>query len=219
MPLVLVAHGTRDPAGTDTVYALAELVAERLPEVAVRVAFADVRQPDVTAALRGGPAIVVPAFLATGYHVRVDIPARVRASQVDVVVTPPLGADLVPVALHRLRQAGWRPGDPVALAAAGSADPRALADVRAAADRLAVHTGPVAVGYVATCRPALADVVTSRTVVASWLLAPGLFHRRATESGAAAVAAPLGAHPDVAELVVTRYQNAKMPVTQGNRQP
>jgi sirohydrochlorin ferrochelatase len=192
------------------VRALARLVAERLPGVAVRVAFADVRQPDVTTVLRQtGPAVVVPAFLAAGYHVRVDIPAQVRASEVDALVTEPLGADLVPVALHRLREAGWRPGDPVALAAAGSADPHALADVRVAAARLAAHTGPVAVGYVATARPALADVVTPRTVVASWLLAPGLFHRRATESGAAAVAAPLAAHPDVADLIVHRYRHAQ----------
>jgi len=38
--------------------------------------------------------------------------------------------------------------------------------------------------------------------VASWLLAPGLFHRRVTESGADVVTEPLGSHARVADLVL-----------------
>src|SRR5262245_49704467 len=200
--LVLVAHGTRDPAGASTVAALADIVRERVADV--RVAYADVHQPDVTAVLRevDGPAIVVPAFLAAGYHVLIDIPEQVRAAGVPAVITPHLGADLVVVARQRLVEAGWRPGQRVVLAASGSSDPAAREEVRLAARRL----GACGVGFVATSAPALADVVTADVAVASWFLAPGLFHRRAMACGARVVAAPLGAHPLIARLIVSRYQ-------------
>lgn len=203
--LVLVAHGTRDPAGAATIEALADLVRERV--VDVRVAYADVHQPDVTAVLRecDGPAIVVPAFLAAGYHVRVDIPEQVRAAGTPAVITPHLGLDLVPVAVHRLMEAGWTGREPVVLAASGSSDPAARAEVRAAAHRLGANR----VGFVATSDPALADVVTPATAVASWFLAPGLFHRRANECGARVVAEPLGAHPKIAQLIVRRYTTVR----------
>lgn len=204
MTLVLVAHGTRDPAGASTVETLADLVREWVPDV--RVAYADVRQPDVTTVLRetGGPAVVVPAFLAAGYHVSVDIPAQVRAAGVPAVVTPHLGTDLVAVARQRLVEAGWRPGQRIVLAASGSSDPRAQAEVRAAARGL----GASRVGYVSST-PALSDVLTEDAAVASWFLAPGLFHRRAQACGARVVADPLGAHPAIAQLIVLRYATVR----------
>jgi sirohydrochlorin ferrochelatase len=205
MTLVLVAHGTRDPAGAFTIETLAELVRAWVPDV--RVAYADVRQPDVTAVLRevDGPAVVVPAFLAAGYHVMIDIPAQVRAAGTPAVITPHLGADLVAVARQRLLEAGWRPGQRVVLAASGSSDPAARDEVGVAARRL----GADGVGFVATSEPALADVLTPDTAVASWFLAPGLFHRRAMASGARVVAAPLGAHPAIARLIVLRYATVR----------
>lgn len=205
MTLVLVAHGTRDPAGAVVTEGLADLVRGWVADV--RVAYADVHRPDVTSVLRevDGPAVVVPAFLAAGYHVVVDIPAQVRAAGTPAVITPHLGADLVPVARKRLVEAGWVPGQRVVLAASGSSDPSALAEVRHAARLL----GASAVGFVATGEPALADVVTTGTAVASWFLAPGLFHRRAAGCGAAVVAAPLGVHATVAELVARRYATVR----------
>lgn len=203
--LVLVAHGTRDPAGAETTNALADLVREWVPDV--RVAYADVHQPDVTTVLReiDGPAIVVPAFLSAGYHVLIDIPEQIRAAGTPAVLTPHLGADVVAVARQRLVEAGWRPGQPIVLAASGSSDPQARDEVRAAARRL----GADRVGFVAMSEPALADVVTKDVAVASWFLAPGLFHRRAMECGARVVAAPLGVHPAIAQLVVLRYAAAR----------
>jgi len=203
--LVLVAHGTRDPAGAETTETLADLVREWVPDV--RVAYADVHQPDVTSVLRevDGPAVVVPAFLAAGYHVLIDIPEQLRAAGVPAVITPHLGADLVPVARQRLLEAGWRPGQRIVLAASGSSDPQARDEVRAAARKL----GASDVGFVATSEPALADVLTRDAAVASWFLAPGLFHRRAVDSGARVVAAPLGAHPAIAQLIVCRYATVR----------
>ena len=50
-----------------------------------------------------------------------------------------------------------------------------------------------------------------RVAIASWLLAPGVFHTRLTDAGADVVAAPLGAHPDVVAAVVARYRAARHP--------
>jgi sirohydrochlorin ferrochelatase len=211
--LVLVAHGTRDPRGAVMVEEVAALVRARLGDVPVEVAYADVRQPDVTAVLRGvsGPVVVVPAFLAAGYHVRVDVPQQIAAAgNGDVVVTEPIGPALLPVVRERLREAGWRPGDAVVLAAAGSSDPRALADVEAVAEALGAE-----VGYVATASPTVPEAVAAlkargrRVAVASWLLAPGLFHRRLADAGADVVAEPIGAHPRVVEAVLLRYYEAR----------
>ncbi|GAA4479718.1 sirohydrochlorin chelatase [Rhodococcus olei] len=214
--LVLVAHGTRNPRGVDLVAALAEEVAAAVGTT--RVAFVDVLGPSPAEVLRdlAVPAVVVPAFLASGYHVHTDVPREVAESgHPDVHVTAALGPDpvLASVLFERLRERGWRPGDAVVLAAAGSSDRRALADVRRAAAMLADLTGArVDIGFVATAQPRVADVVsrvrreTGRKVfVASYLLAPGLFHTRLAAAGADGVTEPLGAHPDLVRLLVSRY--------------
>ena len=217
--LVLVAHGTRNPRGVELVAALAERVAASVGTT--RVAFVDVLGPSPAEVLRDlhGPAVVVPAFLASGYHVHTDVPREVAESgRTDVTVTPALGPDpmLARALRSRLREAGWRRGDAVVLAAAGSSDPRALADVHRAARMLGELTrGPVEVGYVATAEPRVADVVArvrrdtgKRVFVASYLLAHGLFHTRLAEAGADGVAQPLGVHPDVVRLLIDRYTAA-----------
>ncbi|GHF77349.1 sirohydrochlorin ferrochelatase [Amycolatopsis bartoniae] len=215
--IVLAAHGTRDPAGPRVITRLAARVQAEVG-VPVRVAYADVRQPDLTSVLRSvrGPAVVVPAFLASGYHVRVDIPAQIEASgHRNVVLTEAFGPapELVGALRERLVAAGYRRGDAVVLAAAGSSDRRALAEVRTVADALgSVLDSPVRIGYAATASPSVAEAVASygkrRVAVASWLLAPGLFQRRLDEAGADVVAAPLGVHAGVVELVVRRYRQA-----------
>jgi sirohydrochlorin ferrochelatase len=229
-PLVLVAHGSRDEAAHTCVGEIADAVGAGLPGVPVRVGYVDVRAPtvaDAVAALGPGPdggpggLVVVPAFLASGYHVRTDLPAQLAACGAvggRVAVTPALGPDplVVRAAARRLAAAGWRPGDAVVLAAAGSSDPAALAEVRAAARTLAVEVGRrVRVGFAATAVPRVDALVAElraagerRIAVASWLLAPGLFHTRLASAGADVVAAPLGAHPDVVATVVARYGSA-----------
>lgn len=215
MTLLLVAHGTRDPAGVEVITALASAVRARLPDVRVAVAYADVRTPDVTTALRSlpDPVVVVPAFLAAGYHVRVDIPEQIARSGRPAIRTPPLGPTLAGAVYERLVEAGWRRGEPVVLAAAGSSDSTALAGVEAAAARLGHLVGDrVRVGYAATAEPRIDQVVTTtpgRVAVASWLLAPGRFHRIAARSGATTITAPIGDHPLAADLIVARYQAAE----------
>ncbi|SDM79600.1 sirohydrochlorin chelatase [Allokutzneria albata] len=222
MTLVLVAHGTRDPAGTRMVERIAEAVRERLPKIPVSVAYADVCHPRLSAVLGDlppGPCVVMPAFLSSGYHVRVDIPAEIAAAErPDVVVTRALGPEpgIVAAAHDRLLAAGWRPGDAVVFAAAGSSNQDALHEVRRAATLLALRLGtPVHQAYVTTARPAVPDVVAdlrargTRIAVASWLLAPGLFHRSITAAEPDLVAAPLGAHPRVVDVIMRRYRSAR----------
>jgi sirohydrochlorin ferrochelatase len=120
--------------------------------------------------------------------------------------------------LHdRLREAGWRKGDAVVMAAAGSSDPRARHDLRIAALLLATRVGPVHLGLVATGSPRVADVVAGlratdrgRVFIASYLLASGLFHHRLAGCGATAVADPLGVHPGIVDLLVSRFNSRRM---------
>ncbi len=219
MTLVLVAHGTREPAGAITSERLAAAIAARAPRVPVALAYADVRRPVLTEVLRGVDSpVVVPAFLASGYHVRVDIPAQIeRSGRTDVLLASPLGPapSVVAAAVERLREAGWRRGDALVLAAAGSSDRRARADVRRAATLLSrAVRGPVGIGCIATGGPSVDEAVAAaqrtarRVAVASWLLAPGLFHNWLARSGADVVGEPLGVHPLLVDQLLRRYRSA-----------
>jgi sirohydrochlorin ferrochelatase len=222
VPLLLVAHGSRDEAAHACIVGIADAVRAALPDVPVRVGYVDVRAPTVADAVVGlDGAVVVPAFLATGYHVRTDLPAQLAAcgaAPERFPVTAAAGPDplLARAARDRLAAAGWRYGDAVVLAAAGSSDPAALAEVRAAGRMLSAEVGrKVRVGFVATATPRVDALVAGlraagerRIAVASWLLAPGIFHSRLSDAGADVVAAPLGAHPDVVAAVVARYRTA-----------
>ncbi|TQM30959.1 sirohydrochlorin chelatase [Nocardia bhagyanarayanae] len=241
--LVLVAHGTRSTRGVEMIAALAEAVSRELGAVSetvaaisgrgdrtdapvVRTAFVDVLGPspsevlrDLNAAAESVPAVVVPAFLASGYHVYQDVPREVAESGHDAVaVTAAMGPDpaLARIMAMRLRAAGWRRGDAVVFAAAGSSDARARQDVRRAAAMLAEHLGaPVRIGYVATGAPRVPEVVADlrasgarRVFVASYLLAHGLFQQRLHDAGADGVAEPIGVHPAVVRLIADRYRAA-----------
>ncbi|GAA4943081.1 sirohydrochlorin ferrochelatase [Actinomycetospora succinea] len=215
--LVLLAHGTNDAAGWATISRLHAAVARALPAVDVRLGYAGVVGPSLAEVLAAlpGPVVVVPAFLASGYHVRVDVPEQIAAvGRSDVVVAEPLGPapELISALVDRLAEAGSEPGDTVVLAAAGSTDPAAQADLRTAAALLTARVGhEVPVGYIAGGEPRVASVVAStsargpRVVLATWLLAPGAFHRWLADAGASVVAEPLGDHPDVVAVVVERY--------------
>jgi sirohydrochlorin ferrochelatase len=117
---------------------------------------------------------------------------------------------------------GAPPGDTaVVLAAAGSARAVANADVARVAAQWQTARGWRAVvpAFAAAASPTPAQAVTAllraggpRVVVATYLLAPGLFSDRVADSarraGAAVVSGALGAAPEVAELVLRRYAEA-----------
>ena len=145
MSLLLVAHGTRKQRGVSLIGDLAAKVSDALDQP-VHVAFVDVLGPtpgEVLAATLDRPTVLVPAFLAHGYHVTSDIPAHVQASgHREVTVTRALGPDpeLVRVLVDRLIECGWRPEDSVVLAAAGTSDPAAMRDLHTTATWLSMPT-------------------------------------------------------------------------------
>jgi sirohydrochlorin ferrochelatase len=220
--LVACAHGTRNPAGRRLIAELALAVRTLRPGLVTTAAFVDVQPPtvsDVVAGLAadGQRAIVVPLLLSGGYHVHVDIAGAVAAAH-GTVAARPLGPDprLVEVLLDRLVAAGADARDPltaVVLAAAGSSDARAVADVEDTADLLQRSwAGAVSTGYGSAATPTVPEAVRAartsgaeRVVVASYLLAPGHFHDKLAGAGADLVTAPLLPDERIAAVLLDRY--------------
>ncbi len=232
--LVLVAHGSRDPAALAEIRRLLALLHAARPELDIRLAHLGLNAPllpDVLAEL-AGPVVLVPLLLGRGYHVKVDLPTMLAAApQVSGMITTPLGPDglLTEILLDRLAEAGWtepatvrerqRHGrDAVVLAASGSRDPDAAADTEAQARLLAARLHvPVLPGYVAAGGPSVAEAVARlkergyrRIAVAGYFTAPGDFARLAAAAGDWLTSAPLGAHQLMARLVLARYEQSRL---------
>src|SRR4051794_39837164 len=223
--LVACAHGTRNPTGRRLIAEMALAARALRPGLTTTAAFVDVQEPtvvDVVTGLSaaGRPAVVVPLLLSGGYHVHVDIAGPVAASP-GTVAARPLGPDprLAEVLHDRLLQAGADPRDPltaVVVAAAGSSDVRAVADVENTADLLQrAWAGPVTTGYGSAATPTVPDAVAAarkagadRVVVASYLLAPGHFHDKLAGAGADVVTAPLLPDERIATVLLDRYDAA-----------
>jgi sirohydrochlorin ferrochelatase len=222
MNLIMVAHGTRRPEGVAVIGGIAEQVSALLDHP-IQTAFVDLLGPTpsevlFSAADTDRPAIVVPAFLSRGYHVRTDLPAHVAASgHPDVTITPALGPSphIVRIVAAQMAKRGWRPNDSVILAAAGTSDPAANGDLRATASLLSALTGSqVQLAFAATEPSVSAAVANARTrsrsriMVASYLLADGLFQQQLQNCGADIISDPLGTHPGLAQLIARRFQQA-----------
>jgi sirohydrochlorin ferrochelatase len=184
----------------------------------------------------GTPVTVLPLLLTAAYHSKTDIPRVLARCGARVTYGAPLGPHplLLRALERRLPETAFE--DPartgVVLAAAGSSDPEANATIarlaaqwQAAAGWFAVrpaYASPAAAyGQGSTVPLAPAQAVTEllgagarRVVVASYLLAPGLFADRirdeALAAGAAAVSPALGATPEVADVILDRYQEAAL---------
>ncbi|MCX5067389.1 cobalamin biosynthesis protein CbiX [Micromonospora lupini] len=236
-PVVLVAHGSRDPRAAEATRALARAVSAVRPGLSVWASWLDHTEPGPTDVLRmlahagHRRAVVVPLLLTAAYHNRVDIPAAVAAATetgppLAVRVTDVLGpADgtVAPALLAGLRRRLGEvdPGrfDALVLAAAGTRDARARGSVGRVADALGAEFGvPCRVSYASAAPPTTGVAVTRlraagarRVAVSAYFLAPGLFHDAVAESaraaGAVAVAAPLTDAPELAELVLRRVDD------------
>lgn len=180
--------------------------------------------------------IALPLLLTRAFHAKADIPAVLREAtarhpglrvrQAEVLGPAPL---LTRALERRLYEAGLRPGDRrstgVVLASAGSTDPEAIAVIAEIA-REWRHTGWCAV------RPAFAsaafpggfprteDAVRAlraegvrRVAVAPYVIAPGRLPDRiargAREAGADVLAEVLGPAPELARLLLRRYDEAR----------
>jgi sirohydrochlorin ferrochelatase len=191
----------------------------------------DARSPSV---------VVLPLLLTAAYHSGTDIPGTLRAARaaypgLAIRYGEPLGPHpaLLRALDRRLAEAGEdvrADRTAVVLAAAGSSQPAANAAVaRMAADWQQVSRWRAVVpAYASAAAPTPEQAVAAllrggapRVVVATYLLAPGLFADRiraaSLAAGATAVAGPLGAAPEVADLLLQRYAEARTaPVLQNS---
>lgn len=190
------------------------------------------------AAAGGGECVVVPLLLTAAYHSKTDIPAHIASAltvlpQLNVRAADTLGPHplLIAALERRLAEAGVADGarsrTSVVLAAAGSSDPAANATIAALATRWRHGGGwrEVVPAYACAAAPAPAEAVRALlardgtgppgggpVVVATYLLAPGLFadkiRQEALDAGASLVSDALGAAPEVADVVLDRYSAA-----------
>lgn len=227
MTLVLTAHGSADPRSAATVRSVADTIRRLRPGLDVRVAFCEQNSPnlrDVLATLPHGRAVVVPFLLADAYHARVDIPAMIADAGADARRADVLGEDdrLIHVLRQRLEQSGVSrldPGVGVLVTAVGSSQQQANQRTATVARELTQMTRWTATTAFATGphpTPAeAADVLrergATRLVIAPWFLAHGRITDRVATFALAQhipMSAPLGAHRQVAETVLDRFDTA-----------
>ncbi len=237
-PLLAIAHGNRDPRSAATIAALADAVRALRPGLRVEVGYLDHCAPTVGQVLDrlaadGERAVVaLPLLLTAAYHSKTDVPAALheagaRHPLLATCCGRTLGPDpLLRAALERrLAEAGVRP-DPltgIVLASAGSSDPAARAVIEAiAADWAQAGWAAVLPAYASAAEPDTARALARlrrlgvrRAVVASYFLAPGFLPDRVRlAAGPHVVSEPLGAAPELAQLVLSRYDE-----TRASRQP
>lgn len=222
MTLVILAHGSCDPAAARTVEAVAARVRLRLSGVPVRTAYAGINRPSLAEVLADldGDAVMVPLPCAQDAARYDAVAAWGGPLAGEPLVSEPLGSDrlVAGVLRQRLLSAGARPGQPVVLVAAGSAYASSQGDtVRAAQLLEETWRGPVRAAHLAGCGPRMCEVVAefrargvAPPAVAPYLVAPGQFHTRARNDarslGLELVADVLGDHPHVAEALARRYR-------------
>ena len=229
IPLIAVAHGSRDPRSAATVAAVVERMRDARPELDVRLAFLDLNAPsveqvlDAVAAEGHHSAVVVPLLLGSAFHARVDLPgmlAAARRRHPNLVLTQAevLGIDpLLVSALHqRIQETGVSGHVGIAVTAVGASSARANSLTRTVARSIAAETGWLTGTCFATTRPSVAQTVSSlraqgarEVVVAPWMLAPGLLLDRVAQGAPDAVhAATIGSHPLLVQVALNRYDAA-----------
>ncbi|MGE2834994.1 sirohydrochlorin chelatase [Mycobacterium sp. SMC-4] len=225
--LVLTAHGSADPRSAVTVGLIADCARRLRPALDIRVAFCEKSEPnlrDVLQAVPSGRAVVVPLLLADAYHARVDIPAMIDEAGVAARQAQVLGEDdrLIHVLRQRLEHAGVSRLDSrvgVLVTAVGSSRAEANARTATVARELTLTTRWTATTAFATGPYAnlaqAADLLrargATRLVIAPWFLAHGRITDRVADFAGAqgvAMSAPLGAHRQVAETVLDRFDAA-----------
>ena len=232
--LIALAHGSRDPRSKATIEALVAETRQMRPDLRIEVAFLDHVRPSFETAVNKlvrahfDEIVVVPLLLSEAFHAKVDVPdviaqATARHPGLQIRATKVLGLEhsFLAVLDKRLREAlsaaRVRELDALVLAAAGSSDSLANQSVaRLARIWGAHHKLPVVAAYASAAPPATGEAVRAfraegrrHIAVASLFLAPGFLPDRARElafeAGAIAVSEPLGAHPELARVVLARY--------------
>ncbi len=237
--LVLVAHGSRDARHAATTAALCAELRRRRPGLRVEVGYLEFDTPRVEHVLEQldgagfRDVVAVPLLLNRAFHAKTDIPAtlreataglpRLRVTQADVLGPDPL---LVSVLERRLVQTGLSPAEvsttAVVLAAAGSSDPEAVEAVESLAAQWQRSAGwrAVRTAYASAGLPRTAHRVREvraagarRVAVAPYVIAPGRLPDRiaagAREAGADFLAPVIGAAPELARILLQRFDTAR----------
>jgi sirohydrochlorin ferrochelatase len=217
--LLAVAHGSPDPRAEHIFDALMARVRSERPELTAVLAYLGHYAPDVPTAIesitRQGVAeiVVVPLLLSAAFHAKNDLPGLLRTarleypglalSQAEVLGPHPL---LFEVVRRRLAEVGVEPEAAIVLGAIGTSDPVANAELADVAASMGASIG------FASGSPALSDVVAGlraqgakQVAVAVYALAPGQLPDRFHDAGADVVTEVIGAPPELAELVLVRY--------------
>jgi len=216
-PLLLAAHGTRDPAGVAGFQALAARVADLAGQDGIEVAggFIELSAPPlrdaVTSLASTGPAriVAVPLMLVAAGHAKGDIPAALAREQarhpgVSFTYARTLGPHPALIELLDARVAAVAGDTPpaVLVVGRGSTDPDANADVVKTARLLwEGRDYPLAeTAFVSLARPDVAEGLercrllgARRIVVARYFLFPGVLPDRVAEQAAQYAAA----HPEL----------------------
>ena len=220
--LLAVAHGSPDPRAEPVLEALVARVGAERQDLTAVLAHLGHTAPDVPTALeslvrRGfSDIVVVPLLLTAAYHARTDLPAILqdfRAGHPGVAVTQAgvLGPHplLFSLVRRRLAEAGVDSSASVVLGAVGTSVPAAnaeLADVAATLGAsIGFAAGPPTVGEVVG---RLRAEGATQVAIASYVLAPGTLPDRFLAAGADAVTRPLGAEPEIVQIVLERYDVA-----------
>ena len=100
--LILLAHGSRDPAWAAPFQMLTETLQAKHPQSQIALAFMELTEPSLTEVLKtwdqeGHTEVeVLPVFFAAGRHLKKDVPAQIEAfceeSSMKVTLREPIGA-------------------------------------------------------------------------------------------------------------------------------
>ncbi|HEY5200545.1 MAG TPA: CbiX/SirB N-terminal domain-containing protein [Acidothermaceae bacterium] len=220
--LLAVAHGSADPRAEQVLDALIARVRSERPGLVAVLAHLGFSDPPVPAALESlarqgvDEVVVVPLLLTAAYHAKVDLPGllsqaaldhpQLAIRQAEVLGPHPLLFELL---RRRLAEAGAEPGMSLALAAVGTSDPAASAELADVAASLGATIG------FASGSAAITDVVADlrargakQVAIATYVLAPGELADRLHDAGADVVTEVLGAAPEVVDVVLSRFDAA-----------
>lgn len=234
--LVLLAHGSPDPRhGRDVATLVAATAAQVGPDVAVSAAYLDHQGPTPAECAQGlvasgaSAALVVPLFIARGYHVRVDVPQAadvMSACGLDLTLASPgLAGSPQLVELALAAQVATR--RPAVLFAAGSTDATACQRLRAQVREVSRRHGlPLATAFL-TGGPdlpaALAELAGSaenarplhEPQVVPFVIADGVLRDQmqvaASRSDMTLVPGSLATNDGLARLVADGYRDSLAP--------
>jgi sirohydrochlorin cobaltochelatase len=232
--LLGVAHGSRDEGSQAVVTELLARASGLRPGLVTAAAYVDNASPSIRAAVSELVAAghvdvtVVPLLLSAASHSKTDVAASVQRARADhrgvrFRYGRPFGPDpvVVGVVANRLAEAGATEL-PVVLVAGGSRDPDANAGVAATARLLWEGRSfpSVDIAFVSTTGPSVVQALERlsaqghrKVALARFFLGPGYLPKQVVAQAAqtgveVVVTEPLGPAPELAGLVLARYDEA-----------